>query len=165
VPIHVRVWLTSPPRGAWLGSQARIYIYRYIYIYIYNRPKTGSWHSTHGRVYLIGTRAQPDSLARLVRVWAPLQIKLTYALSQSMTVNELIFTKAALVQLFCHSTNRLVADTSHRQTVEQSPYIYLVKGLTFTYGRIIDITGTWSVKIIKRSLIHDTLTEHSTRMS
>jgi hypothetical protein len=25
VPIHVRVWLVSPPRGAWLGSQARIY--------------------------------------------------------------------------------------------------------------------------------------------
>jgi hypothetical protein len=25
VPIHVRVWLASPPRGAWLGSQARIY--------------------------------------------------------------------------------------------------------------------------------------------
>jgi hypothetical protein len=23
-PIHVRVWLASPPRGAWLGSQARI---------------------------------------------------------------------------------------------------------------------------------------------
>jgi hypothetical protein len=30
VPIHVRVWLASPHRGAWLGSQAR----RYIYIYI-----------------------------------------------------------------------------------------------------------------------------------
>jgi hypothetical protein len=63
VPIHVRVWLASPPRGAWLGSQARIYIY--------NWPKSGSWHSTHGRVWFIGTRAHPVSLARLVRVWAP----------------------------------------------------------------------------------------------
>ena len=32
--------------------------------------KSGSLHSTHGRVWLIGTRAQPDSQARLVRVWA-----------------------------------------------------------------------------------------------
>jgi hypothetical protein len=42
---------------------------------IYNRPKSGSWHSTHGRVWLIGTRAQPDSLARPLRVlWAPLTL-------------------------------------------------------------------------------------------
>jgi hypothetical protein len=70
-----------------------------------------------------------------------------------MTVNEPIFTKVVLPQLFLknsytefheHATNSLVANTSHRQTDEQtrSPWIYLVKGLTFNYGRITDITGT-----------------------
>lgn len=70
-----------------------------------------------------------------------------------MTVNEPIFTKVALSQFFLkksytelheHPTNSLVANTSHRLTNEQirSPWIYLVKGLTFNYGRIIDITGT-----------------------
>jgi hypothetical protein len=31
-----------------------------------------AWRPTHGRVWLIGTRAESDSRARLVRVWAPL---------------------------------------------------------------------------------------------
>jgi hypothetical protein len=67
VPIHVRVWLASPPRGAWLESQARIYICTHTHTHTHNnnRPKSSSWHSTHGRVWLIGTRAQPESLARL----------------------------------------------------------------------------------------------------
>jgi len=75
------------------------------------------------------------------------------ALSRSMTVKKPIFTKVALSQLFVknsytefqeHPTNSLVTDTSHRQTDEhtRSPWIYFVKGLTFNYGRIIDITGT-----------------------
>jgi hypothetical protein len=70
-----------------------------------------------------------------------------------MSVKEPIFTKVVLSQLIVnnsytefheHATNSLVADTSHRQTDEQtrSPWIYLVKGLTFNYGRIIDTTGT-----------------------
>jgi hypothetical protein len=46
---------------------------------IYNRPKSGSWHSTHGWVWLNGTRAQSDSLARLVRLWAPLMSNRTNA--------------------------------------------------------------------------------------
>jgi hypothetical protein len=30
VSIHVRVWFASPPRGTWLGSQARIYFTTFI---------------------------------------------------------------------------------------------------------------------------------------
>jgi hypothetical protein len=45
-----------------------------MYMYIHNWPKSCSWHSTHGRVWLIGTRVQPDSLARLVRVRAPSEV-------------------------------------------------------------------------------------------
>jgi hypothetical protein len=75
VLIHVRVWLVSLPRGAWLGSQAWIYFTTHAWM------DSGSWHSTHGRVWLIGTRAQPDSWARFVRVWAPLNMmKSTYSL-------------------------------------------------------------------------------------
>jgi len=77
----------------------------------------------------------------------------THTLNQNMTVNEPIFTKVALSQLFLknsytefheHPTNSLVANTRHRQTDEQtrSPWIYLVKGLTFNYDRTIDNTGT-----------------------
>jgi hypothetical protein len=35
---------------------------------LYNRLKSDSWHSTHGRVWLTATRAQPHSLARLVHL-------------------------------------------------------------------------------------------------
>jgi hypothetical protein len=38
----------------------------------YNPQKSGLWHSTHWRVWHIGTRAQPGSLTRLACVWAPL---------------------------------------------------------------------------------------------
>jgi hypothetical protein len=31
----------------------------------------GSWRPTHRRVWLTGTRAEPDSRARLARVWGP----------------------------------------------------------------------------------------------
>jgi hypothetical protein len=54
VQIHVRVWLANQPRGAWLGSQARIYF-------------TTVWQSTHWRVWLIGTRASPAGLASKTR--------------------------------------------------------------------------------------------------
>jgi hypothetical protein len=69
VPIHVRVWLASLPQGAWIRSQV------WMYFIIHTWVDSGSWHSTHGQFWLIGTRAQPDSLARLVRVWAPLDIE------------------------------------------------------------------------------------------
>jgi hypothetical protein len=81
MPIHVRVWLATPPRGAWFGIQPQLYIH------IYNQPKSGSWHSTHGRVWLIGTRAQPDSLARLVRVWVPLDPNILFNTLFSKTLS------------------------------------------------------------------------------
>jgi hypothetical protein len=60
-PIHVRVWLASPARRAWLGSRARVNFTTHAW----------AWRPTHGRVWLIGTRAESDSRARLVRVWVP----------------------------------------------------------------------------------------------
>jgi hypothetical protein len=59
-------WYTSLARESASGSQARIYLTTHAWV------DSSSWHSTHGPVWPIGTRAQPDSLARLVRVWAPL---------------------------------------------------------------------------------------------
>jgi len=49
---------------AWLGSQTRIYFTTHAWV------DSGSWHSTHGQIWLIGTRDQPDSRAGLVRLWA-----------------------------------------------------------------------------------------------
>jgi hypothetical protein len=35
-----------------------------VLLYIYNQSKSGSWHFTPGRVWLIRTRAQPESLGQ-----------------------------------------------------------------------------------------------------
>jgi hypothetical protein len=64
VPINARVWLASPPRGVWLGSQDRIYFTTHAWVdsglWLHTRSSLTHWnpspagHGSHTRT-CIGT--------------------------------------------------------------------------------------------------------------
>jgi hypothetical protein len=76
VLIHLQVWLASPPRGAWLRSQARRYIHThthiythiYMYIYIYIKSAKVRLVTLHTRTSLTHWNPRLAGLASQTRM-------------------------------------------------------------------------------------------------